>query len=132
MLENIRISTEAKGRLSALKRKTGIDQWNILCRWAFCLSLAEPKVPQKTDISTDSNVEMTWQTFAGRESASLYLELIKMRCIHDGLPVDEETVAQQFKLHLHRGIGYLSASGKIKNLPDLLALALHNASRENP
>jgi hypothetical protein len=27
------------GQLIRLKTRTGITQWNILCRWAFCLSL---------------------------------------------------------------------------------------------
>ena len=46
-LRNIRLSNVEKNRLSRLKRKTGLSQWNILCRWAFCLSLAEKAYPQK-------------------------------------------------------------------------------------
>ncbi len=41
-LDRVRISQAAKDQLIKLKRVTKIDQWNILCRWAFCRSLAEP------------------------------------------------------------------------------------------
>ena len=121
-LENVRLSSDAKNRLISLKRKTGISQWNILCRWAFLLSLSEKNRPPQTDIVADSNVEMSWRTFTGSGNEELFIALIKMRCLHDNLPIDDVTLAQQFKLHLHRGIGYLATSEKIKNLPDLLSL----------
>lgn len=123
-LENIRLSAAARDKLSTLKRRTGIRQWNILCRWAFCLSLAEKSKPPRTDIPADSNVEMTWRTFAGAEGADILLAALKARCLHDGLPTDDASLAREFRLHLNRGIGYLSTTGKIKSLPDLLALAL--------
>lgn len=122
-LENVRLSNDAKNRLISLKRKTGISQWNILCRWAFLLSLSEKNRPPQTDIVTDSNVEMSWRTFTGSGNEELFIALIKMRCLRDNLPIDDVTLAQQFKLHLHRGIGYLATSEKIKSLSDLLSLA---------
>lgn len=121
-LGNIRLSSEAKDRLSNLKRKTGIFQWNILCRWAFCLSLAEKSMPSKVDIVADSNVEMSWRTFTGPGNEELLIAVLKTRCLRDNLPTDDITLAQQFKLHLHRGIGYLATTGKIKSLSDLLSL----------
>ncbi len=38
-IKQVRLSAEAKEQLIRLKTRTGIGQWNILCRWAFCLSL---------------------------------------------------------------------------------------------
>ena len=121
-LRNIRLSNVEKNRLSRLKRKTGLSQWNILCRWAFCLSLAEKSIPSKVDIVADSNVEMSWRTFTGSGYEELLIAVLKARCLRDNLPTDDITLAQQFKLHLHRGIGYLATSGKIGSLPDLLSL----------
>lgn len=57
--KQIRLSSQAKEQLIRLKTRTGISQWNILCRWAFCLSLAEPTPPTPVEIPADSNVEMT-------------------------------------------------------------------------
>ena len=130
-LGNIRLSSEAKDRLSNLKRKTGLSQWNILCRWAFCLSLAEKSIPPKMDIVTDSNVEMSWRTFTGPGNEELLVAVLKTRCLRDKLPTDDTTLAQQFKLHLHRGIGYLGTSGKIRCLSDLLSLTRQHKDKQS-
>ena len=123
-IEHIRLSQQAKDQLVRLKRVTGISNWNVLCRWAFCLSLAEPTIPAPAKIVTDSSVEMTWKVFGG-EYNEIYLALLKVRCHEDGFPRTEDTLHQQFKLHLHRGIGYLAskASNKqIENVADLFHL----------
>jgi DNA sulfur modification protein DndE len=118
-LENIRVSQQARDQLITLKRRTGITQWNTLCRWAFCRSLAESTPPPAAKHPTDSNVEMTWRTFAGQHG-DLYWSLLRQRCHADGLPLDEETLAQQFRIHLHRGIGYLVGDRNMRTITDLL------------
>lgn len=65
MIDTIRLSERARQQLITLKRYTSIQNWNILCRWAFCLSLREPSVPPDEEIPVDSSVEMSWRTFAG-------------------------------------------------------------------
>lgn len=122
-IDRIKLSQSAKDQLIKLKRITKIDQWNILCRWAFCRSLAEPTSPSPVPIPADSNVEMTWQVFGG-EIADLLLIALKQRCHQDGLPTDKDTLATQFRLHLHRGIGYLSGDPNLKRVEDLIGLAL--------
>jgi DNA sulfur modification protein DndE len=124
-IERIKLSQTAKERLMKLKRSTRIDQWNILCRWAFCRSLAEPSIPSPVPIPTDSNVEMTWKVFGG-ELGDLLLIALKQRCHEDGLGTDKETLATQFRLHLHRGIGYLAGDPNLKKIEDLIALTLKN------
>jgi DNA sulfur modification protein DndE len=121
-VERIRISQSAKDQLIKLKRTTKIDQWNILCRWALCRSLAEPTPPSPVAIPTDSNVEMTWQIFSGNLSDFL-IAALKQRCHNDGLEIDREILATQFRLHLHRGIGYLSADSRIKRIEDLVSFS---------
>ena len=123
-IETIRLSEEAKQRLITLKRRTKIEHWNILCRWAFCLSLSEKSSPAEVNAPTDSNVEMSWRTFAGSENEQLLWALLKVRCIQDNLSIDEDTLADQFKRHLHRGIGYLFAQKDIQGIENLLKLAL--------
>jgi DNA sulfur modification protein DndE len=121
-IEHIRLSQQAKEQLIKLKRVTGIEHWNTLCRWALCVSLAEGSIPPPAKIPADSNVEMSWKIFGGRY-ADLYLALIKERCLRDRLDTDPETLAQQFRLHLHRGISYLAANKKLRKIEDLIALA---------
>lgn len=121
-VDRVRLSQAAKDQLIKLKRVTKIDQWNILCRWALCRSLAEPTPPSPVAIPADSNVEMTWQVFGGAIADFLAIAL-KQRCYHDGLPTDKETLANQFRLHLHRGIGYLAGDPSIKAIDHLVEKA---------
>ncbi|PZO42692.1 MAG: DNA sulfur modification protein DndE [Pseudanabaena frigida] len=123
-VDRIRISQNAKEQLLKLKRATHIEHWNVLCRWALCKSLAEPTPPSIINILTDSNVEMTWQVFAGNLSDILIVAL-KQRCHNDGLDTDKETLAAQFRLHLNRGIGYLSGDPNIRKIENLILLASH-------
>jgi DNA sulfur modification protein DndE len=121
-IERIKLSQTAKDQLLKLRRYTKIDQWNILCRWGFCRSLAEPTIPSPVPIPQDSNVEMTWRIFGGEISDILLLAL-KQRCYNDNLGTDKQTLITQFRLHLHRGIGYLAGDLNIKKIEDLIELA---------
>lgn len=118
-VNNIRLSQTAKDQLIKLKRNTKIEQWNILCRWAFCRSLAELTIPSPTPIPSDSNVEISWQVFGG-EIADFLIIALKQRCHNDNLSTDQETLARQFRLHLHRGIGYLASDQALKKIEDLI------------
>lgn len=120
-MESFKVSEQAKSQLIQLKRKTGIEHWNVLCRWAFCFSLAEKTVPPDENIVTDSNVELTWRTFGGTEH-EIYYALLKQRVFNDGLDVDEKTLSKYFKLHLHRGISYLAGNKSIDTIFDLVKI----------
>jgi DNA sulfur modification protein DndE len=126
-IKQFKLSGQARDQLIRLKTRTGIGQWNILCRWAFCLSLRQPSPPTPVEIPADSNVELTWQVFGG-EAHDLYLALLKERCEQDGLGTTDEVLSRQFRLHLHRGIAYLATPHTIRSLSDLIRLAV--ASRE--
>lgn len=106
-IDHVYVSEKGKKQLGRLKNKTGIQQWNHLCRWAFCLSLQETSIPPLEDINTDSSIDMTWQTFAG-EYHDVYLALLRTRMLNDGLKGDDENLKLYFKIHLHRGISYLT------------------------
>lgn len=118
-IEHIRLSQQVKEQLIKLKRTTGIMNWNVLCRWAFCVSLAELSVPSQVKIPADSSVEMDWKTFSGHHH-DLYYALLKQRCHQDGLGTSDEVLMMQFRLHLHRGVGYLAADRQTRNISVLL------------
>ena len=123
MIKQVKLSGDEKEKLSRLKGKTGIQNWNILCRWALCYSLSENTIPTDVPIVQNSNVEMSWQTFAG-EYDELYYALVKVWCKKMGLPTNSETVDKYFKLNLDRGIKHLTGTGFIKNLDSLVELVL--------
>ena len=130
-LKQIRLSSQAKDQLIRLKTKTGIPQWNILCRWAFCLSLRQETPPTPIEVPADSNVEMSWPVFGG-EAQELYLALLKERCERDGLGTSEEVLVRQFRLHLHRGISYLATPQAVRSIADLIRLALQEPAETRP
>ena len=122
-MNQIRLSQRSKEKLARLKGKTGIKNWNILCRWALCYSLSEKTIPTDIEIPYDSNLEMSWYTFGG-EYSDLYDALIRAWCIEMNLPTDDATLQKYFHLNLERGIAHLSGTGFIKNLDDLIKLAV--------
>lgn len=122
-VERFRLSQHAKDRLVVLKRRTGIRQWNVICRWAFCRSLVEESLPSESFSSPESNVEMSWRVFGGSE-ADTYAAILRYRCVVDGLGIDRSTLVHQFRLHLHRGIDYLATECKSDGLLGLVRLGL--------
>lgn len=117
-IETVRVSNQAREHMIKLKRVTGLQNWNVLCRWGFCLSLADPSLPPAQRIQTDSPIDMSWSVFAGRYEA-LYLGLLKQRCARDGLGTDPKTLENQFKLHLHRGIAWLATDRGLTHISAL-------------
>lgn len=122
IIKQIRLSNQSKDKLARLKGKTGIKHWNVLCRWAFCYSLSENTVPTDVEIVLDSNLEMSWYTFAG-EFSDLYDALLIEWCIEKEIEPTTENLQKYFKLHLERGISYLSGTNFIRELDDLINLA---------
>ena len=123
IIKLVRLSQQAKEQLSRLKGKTGVKNWNILCRWALCYSLNEKTIPTDIQIPADSNLEMSWYTFGG-DYYEIYEALVKAWCIKMNLPVDDDTVAKYFRLNLERGIAHLCGTGFIKSADDLANLAV--------
>jgi len=122
MIEKFKLSERAKTQLITIKRRTKIENWNILCRWAFCLSLKESTIPPYETIPSDSSVEMTWRVFGG-EHWEVYYALLLQRCKQDGIELRAENINAHFRLHLHRGISYLASDKSIKDISGLLGKA---------
>lgn len=123
-IEHIKLSQKERENLIRLKRITGIKNWNTLCRWAFCLSLADPNQPRKGKIVSDSSLEMTWKVFGGKHH-KIYTALLIQRCRQDGIELTDENLMEQFRNHLKRGINYLMLDKEIKSIDGLLAKAIN-------
>ena len=122
-IETVRLSEKAKIQLITMKRRTGIANWNVLCRWAFCLSINQPTRPPEEAIPSDSSVEMTWKTFTGG-AENVYWGLLLVRAEEDAIPQKKEALAHYFRLHLHRGISYLTGANGPTDLSQFIRLAL--------
>ncbi|HIF9058481.1 TPA: DNA sulfur modification protein DndE [Photobacterium damselae] len=104
-IDTIKLSEKQKQQLIRLKSKTGIENWNVLCRWALCMSLADNSIPPFEEIPADSNVEMTWKVFAG-EYADVYLALLRETYQKQAATLGKVQFSDFVKLHLSRGISY--------------------------
>jgi DNA sulfur modification protein DndE len=118
-IETFRLAEKDKDHLIKVKRWTGERHWNVLCRWAFCVSLAEPSIPPQEHVPADSSVEIAWKVFGGPYH-EIYLALLRQRCREDGLGDSDDVLSTQFRLHLHRGIGYLAADRRLTDIGGLL------------
>jgi DNA sulfur modification protein DndE len=118
-VETVRISRQGKDQLLKLRRQTGIEHWNILCRWAFCASLREHKVPSAYASKLDGGIEMTWKVFAGDQS-DIYAAFTYVRARQDGFPDSQDGVAACFRAHIHRGLGYLASGTTTRSISDFV------------
>lgn len=121
-IRTVRVSASARDQLIRLKRFTGIEHWNVLCRWALCRSLAEPSPPSPAPLGEMSNIEMAWPVFAG-PLGEVFMLALRQRLLDDQLPTDDEALLSQFRLHLHRGIAYL-AGENVRKIDGLAERAL--------
>jgi len=106
MIDRLRLSAAAKQQLITLKRRTGIEHYNVICRHALIASLANSShVPAETILFT-GGVEIDWRTFAG-EAESTYLNLLIIRALSDGVAITPSGIRQVLTQHVHRGLSYL-------------------------
>ena len=95
MIENVRVSEKARLQLITIKKRTRIKNWNVICRWAFLLSLKDESVPADENIIADSSVEMTWKTFAGNHE-KLYRSLLLYKLHKDNIELSKDNITKYF------------------------------------
>lgn len=116
--ETVRISRQGKDQLLKVRRQTGIEHWNVLCRLAFCASLREARAPGAHGEKLDGGVEMTWKVFAGDQS-DIYAAITYLRARQDGFPDNPDGVAACLRAHIHRGLGYLASGTGTRSISDM-------------
>jgi DNA sulfur modification protein DndE len=119
-VETVRISKQGRDQLIKVRRQTGIEHWNTLCRWALVLSLREKTPPAVPRQKLDGGVEMTWKVFAGDEG-ELLSSLIRLRSSKDDFGTDPESLSQCLRAHLHRGLSYLASGKDTKTIADFIS-----------
>lgn len=105
-MERIKLNAAARNQLTTLKRRTGIEHNNAICRHALCISLANPSIPPDETFSFGGGIEIDWRTLTGGQDA-LYHNLLAVRLLSEGKRVSDESIRQAFVLHVHRGLSYL-------------------------
>jgi DNA sulfur modification protein DndE len=116
--DTIRLNGRAREQLTRLKRFTGIEHWNILARWAFCLSLRDNSLPAAIAQDKSSGVEITWRVFAG-DQASVYASLFWHWNAQASLK--EQDIQDLISRHIQRGLGIME-SHHLEHAEDLFCV----------
>ena len=98
-LNRVFVGEEVDWRLRNLKARTGLRP-NLLCRLGFCLSLAEPGIPDPELYSDGQAREFNRYTLTGQWD-QFFFALLRERLVQDGLD-SEIHLEEQFKAHLSR------------------------------
>jgi DNA sulfur modification protein DndE len=117
--ETVRLDSDVRSQLLTLKRRTGIENWNVLCRWAFCLSLADDSPLRVRSEKGVGAVEMSWKTFAG-EDDEIYRLLLWDRCQREHGVTDRDTLAKSLRQHIARGTARLVSNRAMKSIADFM------------
>lgn len=118
IIERVKLSAAAKQQLSTLKKRTGIEHYNVICRHALCMSLAnESKVPDE-NIQFSGGLEIDWKTFAGEGEFTL-TNLLTVRAIAEVGDSSPACVRKVLQSHIHRGLSYLVSDPNCLGAPGL-------------
>lgn len=117
-VETVKVSARAKDTMIRVKRRTGLEHWNEICRIALCRSLATESEPPPWKGHGDAAIEMEWKTFAGTLNIELGV-LVHFSAARSGIDLrSRDAVARYFRAHLERGIASLQ---NVKTLSEMIA-----------
>ena len=105
--------------LSYLKTITGISNWNIICRWALCLSLKQTSLPREVEEKLDG-VEIDYDTLVGKNK-SIYTQLLINNLVTHNLAVDKKNLTKYLYAHVNRGVNIIYTN-KLKDISGLFKL----------
>jgi len=108
MIERVKLTAAAKQQLITLKRRTGIEHYNIICRHALIASLNNPAPAPVENLQFANGLEIDWEVFAGGYGDT-YLNLLIVRTQQENLATTTGEVRQVLTSHLHRGLSYLAS-----------------------
>jgi DNA sulfur modification protein DndE len=120
LVDVIRLGPATKIRLTTLKRRTGVENWNVLCRWAFCLSLNDGDPVGERHDEVGVSIEMTWKTFAG-DSPDLYEALLVCRVAEEASELHTTTVITLLRRHITRGVSRLVGTPDLDSIVGLVS-----------
>jgi DNA sulfur modification protein DndE len=116
--ETLRLGKQSRDNLIKIKRITGIEHWNIICRWALLISLREPTRPVAPPESAEGGVEIAWKVFSG-DLGQVLTALIRMRLRNDGDSFDNDAQVA-VRAHVTRGLSYLASGTDTKTVVDFV------------
>ena len=118
-IESLKTTTHIKNVLSSIKRVTGIEYWNVICRWALCISLKQKSLPRLVEEKLDG-VEIDYDVFVGKNN-SIYTQLLINNLIKHNIEITKSNVYKYLYAHVNRGVSILY-NKKMKSIKDLFSI----------
>ena len=120
-LDRVRLTISERSLLSKLKSRTGIDNWNIFARWAFCYSIGKASEINLNEDDGEYGVEMSWVVFSGK-NYKIYQDLLSQECGRFELEPTKTNLNKVLRAHLRNGVKQIFT--QTKSLDDLFELAV--------
>ena len=118
-IDLLRTSANVRNSLTRIKTITGITNWNIICRWAFCLSLKQTSLPREVDEKLDG-IEIDYDTLVGKNK-SIYTQLLINNLISHKVEIDKKNLTKYLYAHVNRGVNIIYTN-KLKDISGLMNL----------
>jgi len=118
-IDLLRTSASVRNSLTRIKTITGIPNWNIICRWAFCLSLKQTSLPREVDEKLDG-IEIDYDTLVGKNK-SIYTQLLINNLVSHKVEIDKKNLTKYLYAHVNRGVNIIYTN-KIKDISGLMSL----------
>ena len=118
-IDNLKTSTNLKNFLTRIKTNTGIANWNVICRWAFCLSLKQTSLPREVDEKLDG-VEIDYDILVGKNK-TIYTQLLINNLITHKVEINKRNLTKYLNAHVNRGANIIYTN-KLKDISGLFKL----------
>ena len=118
-IDLLRTSANVRNSLTRIKTITGIPNWNVICRWAFCLSLKQTSLPREVDEKLDG-IEIDYDTLVGKNK-SIYTQLLINNLITHKVEIDKKNLTKYLYAHVNRGVNIIYTN-KLKDISGLFKL----------
>ena len=118
-IDNLKTSTNLKNSLTRIKTNTGIANWNVICRWALCLSLKQASLPREVDEKLDG-VEIDYDILVGKNK-TIYTQLLINNLITHKVEINKKNLTKFLNAHVNRGANIIYTN-KLKDISGLFKL----------
>ena len=118
-IETLRTTTNVKNLLTRIKAVTGIQYWNVICRWGLCLSIKQSTLPRIIEEKLDG-IEIDYDVFVGKNKI-IYTQLLINDLQKHKIEITKENLYKYLYAHVNRGVSIIY-NYKMKSISDLASL----------